>query len=59
MKEKRRMTRQILDVASVHATGGTYSHVVRSGDTQYLSGQVSKDLSGAVVGVGDPKAQCR
>lgn len=53
------MIKQILDVESVHSTGGTYSHVVRSGDVLYLSGQVAKDIDGAVVGAGDPGAQCR
>ena len=53
------MNHEILDVTNVHPTGGTYSHVVRSGGTLYLSGQVAKDLTGAVVGDGDPEAQCR
>ena len=53
------MSREILDVSSVHPTGGTYSHVVRSGDTLYLSGQVAKAPDGSVIGAGDAEAQCR
>ena len=53
------MSREILDATSVHPTGGTYSHVVRSGDTLYLSGQVAKAPDGAIVGIDDPVAQCR
>ena len=30
--------------------GGVYTHVVRVGDTVYISGQVSRDKDGEVVG---------
>lgn len=53
------MSKQILDITSVHPTGGTYSHVVRAGDTLYVSGQVAKDRDNQFVGVGDVEAQCR
>jgi reactive intermediate/imine deaminase len=53
------MNKQILDIAAVHPTGGTYSHVVRAGDTLYVSGQVAKDRDNNFVGVSDPEAQCR
>ena len=53
------MTHEIVDITSVHQTGGSYSHVVRAGDTSYVSGQVAKNRDGTVVGIGDPDAQCR
>ncbi|HLA16537.1 MAG TPA: RidA family protein [Candidatus Limnocylindrales bacterium] len=53
------MSHHILEITSIHPTGGTYSHVVRAGDTLYVSGQVAKDRDNAFVGVGDPDAQCR
>jgi reactive intermediate/imine deaminase len=38
-------------------TPTTYSHVVKSGNTLYLAGQVAQDESGNVVGRGDITAQ--
>lgn len=35
------------------------SQVVKSGNTIYISGQVSSDESGRLVGEGDPEAQAR
>ncbi len=37
--------------------GGAYSHVVRSGSTVYIAGQVARDRDGQTVGVGDFRAQ--
>jgi enamine deaminase RidA (YjgF/YER057c/UK114 family) len=38
---------------------GTYSHMVKTGNTLYIAGQVARDLEGRTVGVGDIKAQVR
>jgi enamine deaminase RidA (YjgF/YER057c/UK114 family) len=38
---------------------GTYSHMVKSGNTLYIAGQVARDLEGRTVGVGDAAAQVR
>lgn len=50
------MTEQIIAPNTVHPTKG-YSHAIRSGDLVFVSGQVSQDKTGAVVGVGDAAAQ--
>ena len=39
--------------------GPMYSQAIRSGDTLYLSGQVSLDADGNLVGEGDAAAQVR
>ncbi len=36
-----------------------YNHVVKVGDTVYISGQVSRRLNGRTIHVGDPEAQIR
>ena len=36
-----------------------YNHVVKVGNTVYIAGQVSRDLTGQTVHVGDPDAQIR
>ncbi len=38
---------------------GRYSHVVRAGNTLYISGQVAMDKAGQIVGKGDFEAQGR
>lgn len=38
---------------------GTYSHIVRAGNTLYIAGQVSRDLEGRTTGVGDAAGQVR
>ena len=40
----------------VHPTKG-YSHAVRMGDLIFVSGQVSQNINGEIVGKGDPRAQ--
>jgi reactive intermediate/imine deaminase len=40
------------------ADPGTFTHVVKVGNTVYISGQVSRDAQGKVVGPGDIHAQC-
>jgi 2-iminobutanoate/2-iminopropanoate deaminase len=39
------------------AKPGTYSHVIRAGNTVYISGQTATDAQGNVVGRGDITAQ--
>ncbi|MFG3436839.1 Rid family hydrolase [Nonomuraea sp. NPDC047897] len=46
-----------LNLPTVPATNGMYSHAVRAGDTLYVSGQAALDERGAVVGEGDMTAQ--
>ena len=36
-----------------------YNHVVKVGNTAYIAGQVSRDLSGQTVHAGDPDGQIR
>ncbi len=36
-----------------------YNHVVKVGNTVYISGQVSRGLDGRTIHVGDPEAQIR
>ncbi len=50
---------RIIPVKSVHSTGGIYSHAAAIGPTVYIAGQVSLDISGELVGRGDPLAQVR
>ena len=52
------MAHEILELRSVHATDG-YSHVAKDGKTLYISGQVSRDLDGSLVGQGDIELQTR
>lgn len=46
-----------LNLATVPATNGAYSHAVRAGDTLYVSGQAALDERGNVVGAGSMAAQ--
>jgi len=41
----------------VHTPGANYSHVVRAGNTLYISGQIPLDPAGNLVGAGDATAQ--
>jgi enamine deaminase RidA (YjgF/YER057c/UK114 family) len=42
------------------AKPGTYSHVIRAGNTVYIAGQTATDAQGNVVGRGDITAsRCR
>jgi enamine deaminase RidA (YjgF/YER057c/UK114 family) len=50
------VTLSILNPTTVHSTTG-YSHAARIGDLVFVSGQVSQDLEGNVVGKGDIRAQ--
>ena len=52
------MAHEILQLKSVHSPNG-YSHVARNGTTYYISGQISLDLQGNLVGKGDIEAQTR
>ena len=53
------MDRELLNPSGVHPPQAHYSHVARAGKTLYISGQLAMDPSGAVVGVGDARAQAR
>ncbi|MEO3888733.1 Rid family hydrolase [Nonomuraea sp. B5E05] len=46
-----------LNLATVPATNGMYSHAVRAGDTLYVSGQAAFDERGNIVGEGSMTAQ--
>ena len=50
------MPKQHLNPRGMH-TPNRYSHVVITGDTIYLAGQVSIAPDGSLVGVGNPSAQ--
>ncbi len=51
--------RELSNPPGVHPPQAHYSHVARAGQTLYISGQLAMDASGAVVGVGDARAQAR
>jgi enamine deaminase RidA (YjgF/YER057c/UK114 family) len=51
--------RELQNPPGVHPPQAHYSHVARAGKTLYISGQLAMDRSGAVVGVGDARAQAR
>src|ERR1700739_4134477 len=53
------MERELTNPRGVHAPQAHYSHVARAGNTLYISGQLAMDPSGAVVGLGDARAQAR
>ena len=53
------MDRELQNPPGVHPPQAHYSHVARAGQTLYISGQLAMDSSGAVVGVGDARAQAR
>jgi enamine deaminase RidA (YjgF/YER057c/UK114 family) len=53
------LNRELLNPPDVHPPQAHYSHVARDGRTLYISGQLAMDPSGAVVGVGDARAQAR
>lgn len=53
------MEREITNPPGVHPPQAHYSHVARAGKTLYIAGQLAIDPSGAVVGVGDARAQAR
>ena len=51
--------REFTNPPGVHPPAAHYSHVARAGTTLYISGQLSLDPTGAVVGPGDARAQAR
>jgi enamine deaminase RidA (YjgF/YER057c/UK114 family) len=53
------MDRELLNPSGVHLPQAHYSHVACVAQTLYISGQLAMDHAGAVVGVGDAKAQAR
>jgi len=50
------MPKQHLNPSGMHTPNG-YSHVVKTGDTIYLAGQVPIAPDGSLVGIGNPSAQ--
>src|SRR5215470_8791061 len=53
------MSRELTNPPGVHPPQAHYSHVARVGQTLYISGQLAMDPTGALVGVGDARAQAR
>jgi len=53
------MAGELQNPPGVYPPQAHYSHVARSGNTLYISGQLAFDPSGAVVGIGDARAQAR
>jgi 2-iminobutanoate/2-iminopropanoate deaminase len=53
------MERELSNPPGVHTPQAHYSHVARAGNTLYVAGQLALDPSGAVVGLGDARAQAR
>lgn len=53
------MDREILEITSVHETGGMYSHAVRAGNLLFVAGQVARDRDNALVGKDDIETQAR
>lgn len=52
------MPREVLPTSGL-SIGPGFSHVVRAGDFILVSGQVSRDADGRLVGYSDPEAQAR
>ena len=53
------MAGELLNPPGVHPPQAHYSHVARSGNTLFISGQLAIDASGKAVGIGDARAQAR
>jgi enamine deaminase RidA (YjgF/YER057c/UK114 family) len=53
------MDRELSNPPGVHPPQAHYSHAARAGNTLYISGQLAFDPAGAVVGIGDARAQAR
>jgi len=51
------MPRRYIQPTSIHPTSGYAHGVLTSAGTLYIAGQVAKDASDAVVGVGDMETQ--
>lgn len=54
------MERQFINPPDLATSpGNIYNHVVKVGNTAYISGQVSRDLDGKTAYVGDVEGQVR
>jgi enamine deaminase RidA (YjgF/YER057c/UK114 family) len=53
------MERELQNPPGVHPPQAHYSHVARAGNTLFIAGQLAINPTGAVVGVGDARAQAR
>lgn len=49
--------REYVQPSGVAPPPDAYTHVIRAGDAVYIAGQTALDVSGVVVGIGDPVAQ--
>ena len=52
------MPKEFINPSTIHQPTG-YTHVVKSGNTVFIAGQVAMDKNGQVVGEGDIEAQTR
>ena len=52
------MTKEFINPTTIHTPYG-YTHVVKSGNTVFIAGQVGMDVDGKIVGEGDMEAQTR
>ncbi len=52
------MPGEFINPSTIHQPAG-YTHVVKSGNTVFIAGQVAMDKNGQVVGEGDIEAQTR
>ena len=53
------MARAFINPPEIAGPSNNYNHVVKTGHTVYISGQVSRDLDGKTTQVGDPDSQIR
>ena len=52
------MPKEFINPSTIHQPTG-YTHVVKSGSTVFIAGQVAMDKNGQIVGEGDIEAQTR
>ena len=52
------MPKEFINPSTIHQPAG-YTHVVKSGNTVFIAGQVAIDKNGQIVGEGDIEAQTR
>ena len=53
------MPKEFINPSTIHDTGGRYTHIVKSGNTVFIAGQIGLDVAGNLVGEGDIEAQTR
>lgn len=52
------MPKEFINPTTIHTPYG-YTHVVKSGNTVFIAGQVGMNIDGKIVGEGDMEAQTR